>query len=129
MQLPIVKLPAGISAMLGCVKAISAMATTHPKGLRHRLGCIMASGVEIVSPAGGAAIVKALFLYGLNNPFCRCDAETSGDGVVRLGSTWRCFQGGFVGALLALWGGFGVATAWLSTRFEVALMSHWGGFD
>ena len=32
--------------------------------------------------------------------------------------------GGFVGALWEPCGGFGVPIAWLSTRFEVALMSH-----
>src|ERR1039458_6691206 len=36
--------------------------------------------------------------------------------------------GSLVDALGSHWGGFGVATAWLSTRIGVALMSHWGGF-
>jgi hypothetical protein len=45
----------------------------------------MASGGEIVSAAESAATAKVIFLYGRNNPFCRCDAETVGDGVVQLG--------------------------------------------
>src|ERR1035441_8343923 len=38
---------------------------------------------------------------------------------------WPC--GGFVGALGWLWGRIGVPISWLSTRFGVALKSHWGG--
>ena len=78
----------------------------------------MASGGEIVSATDSTATAKVLFLCGRNNPFCRRDAETVGDGVVRIGSVWRCFRAGFVGALLELWGGFGVA-----------LRSHEGGFE
>jgi hypothetical protein len=44
-------------------------------------------------------------------------------------TTWNWLWGGFVGALLALWGGFRVALGWLCSGFVVALESQSVGYQ